>query len=93
MFFPPTVYAMVMRWTEYRTDSGRWSKTKNNLSKQTFDSKQLTCFFSCRFMHERRYTMPTQYGQYPYRVTVVSPDGTERKVYELSYFDEGNEIK
>lgn len=85
MFFPTNIFADVMSWTEYRTKSGRWSKTKIKLNKKTFDSKQLSCFFSCRFNRERRYTTPTRYGLYPYRVTVVSPDGTERRVYTFSY--------
>ena len=85
MFFPTNIFADVTRWTEYRTESGRWSKTRHQLSKQAFNSKQLPCFFSCRFNNERRYTTPTQYGLYPYRVTVVSHDGTERRVYTFSY--------
>lgn len=38
-------HANIKHWTEYRTESGRWSKIKHDMEKLEFDSLQLRYFF------------------------------------------------
>lgn len=51
-----------------------------------FKPYNLRNFFSAKFPGERReYTYFSQ-GYLPYRVTVPSPDGSERRVYTFEYY-------
>lgn len=51
-----------------------------------FKPYNLRNFFSAKFPGERReYTYFSQ-GYLPYRVTVPSPDGNERRVYTFEYY-------
>ena len=80
------------RWTEYRTPSGRWSKVRHNEGTEDFKPHNLRNFFSAKFPGEQRqYTYFAQ-GYLPYRVTVPSPDGSERRVYKFDYYTGPREI-
>lgn len=81
-----TTHAIVARWTEYRTASGRWSKVRHDETEVDFKPHNLRNFFDAQFPGERR-----EYGYFeqallPFRVTVPSPDGSERTVYEFAYY-------
>lgn len=81
-----TTHAHVTRWTEYRTPSGRWSKVRYNETEKDFKPHNLRYFFDAKFPGERREYAYTSYGYLPRRVTVPSPDRSERRVYEFAYY-------
>lgn len=87
-----TTHATVTRWTEYRTPSGRWSQVRHDETVQDFKPHNLRNFFDAQFPGERRqYTYFSQ-GYLPYHVTVPSPDGSERTVYEFAYYTSPREV-
>lgn len=87
-----TTHAKVTQWTEYHTPSGRWSKVRHGETVEDFKPHNLRYFFDAKFPGERRqYTCFSQ-GYLPYRVTVPSPDGSERRVYHFSYYTGPREI-
>ena len=87
-----TTYATVTRWTEYRTPIGRWSRVQHFKGERVYAPHNLSHFFSLHFPGERRqYTYFAQ-GYLPYRVTVPSPDGTQRSVYVFDYYTGPREI-
>ena len=88
MRFKDSTKATVTRWTEYRTQSGRWSKVKYDLEESDYTSAALTRFFSWRMPRERRQYAYFREGYLPYRVTVPSPDGTMRHVHSFRYWTE-----
>lgn len=82
-----TTHAIVTNWTEYRTPGGRWSQVRHDETEEDFKPHNLRNFFDVKFPGERRqYTYFSQ-GYLPYRVTVTSPDGSERRIYEFEYYD------
>ena len=87
-----TTYATVTRWTEYRAPSGRWSKVRYNEGTEDFKPHNLSHFFSIHFPGERRQYGYFAQGYLPYRVTVPSPDGTQRSVYTFDYYTGPREI-
>lgn len=80
-----STHAHVTRWTEYRTQSGRWSEVKHDLEELYFDAAQLRRFFSIRFRRERREYAYFEQGYLPCRVTTVSPALDMRYVYKFTY--------
>lgn len=78
-----TTYAMVTRWTECRTPSGRWSRVQHFKGESVYAPHNLSHFFSLHFPGERRQHTYFAQGYLPRRVTVSSPDGTQRSVYDL----------
>ena len=87
-----TTYATVTRWTEYRTPSGGWSKVRHDESEEDFKPHNLRYFFDAKFPGERREYSYFSQGYLPYRVTVPSPDGSERRVYRFDYYTGPREI-
>ena len=87
-----TTYATVTRWTEYRTPSGRWSKVRHDETEKDFKPYNLRNFFDAQFPGERREYSYFSQGYLPYRVTVPSPDGTERRVYRFDYYTGPREV-
>lgn len=87
-----TTCAIVTRWTEYRTASGRWSKVRCDEIEEDFKPHNLRYFFDAKFPGERRGYAYTQYGYLPVSVTVPSPDGNERSVYKFAYYTGPREI-
>ena len=45
MWFNKNTHANIKHWTEYHTESGRWSKIKHDMEEIEFDSLQLQYFF------------------------------------------------
>ena len=87
-----TTHAIVTQWTEYRTTSGRWSRIRHNETEEDFKPHNLRNFFNAQFPGERRqYTYFSQ-GYLPHRVTVPSPDGSERRVYTFEYYTGPREV-
>jgi len=87
-----TTHAIVTRWTEYRTTSGRWSRIRHDVTEEDFKPHNLRYFFDAKVPGERRqYTYFSQ-GYLPYRVTVPSPDGSERCVYTFEYYTGPREV-
>nr|DAT67095.1 MAG TPA: hypothetical protein [Caudoviricetes sp.] len=80
-----TTHAIVTSWTEYRTPSGRWSRVRYDETTKDFKPHNLRYFFSAKFPGERRDYGYFEQGYLPRRVTVPSPDGSERRVYRFSY--------
>lgn len=87
-----TTYATVTRWTEYRTPSGRWSQARHDVTKEVFRPYNLAFFFDAKFRGERREYTHFEQDYLPYRVTVPSPDGSERRVYKFQYYTGPREI-
>jgi len=87
-----TTYAMVTRWTEYRTPSGRWSRVRYNETQEDFKPHNLSFFFQDKFPGERRQYAYFREGYLPRRVTVPSSDGTQRSVYTFDYYTGPREI-
>lgn len=87
-----TTHAIVTCWTEYRTPSGRWSKVRHNETEEDFKPHNLAFFFDAKFPGERREYGYFSQGYLPYRVTVPSPDGSERRVYHFTYYTGPREI-
>lgn len=87
-----TTYAMVTRWTEYRTPSGRWSRVQHFKGESVYEPHNLSHFFSIPFPGERRQYAYFAQGYLPRRVTVPSPDGTQRSVYTFDYYTGPREI-
>lgn len=85
-------HATVTRWTEYRTTSGRWSRVRHDETVEDFKPHNLRYFFSAKFPGERREYGYFEQGYLPCRVTVPSPDGSERRVYRFSYYTGPREI-
>jgi len=81
-----TTYATVTRWTEYRTPSGRWSKVQHFKGESVYAPHNLS-----HFPGERRQYAYLAQG-YCRRVTVPSPDGTQRRVYTFDYYTGPREI-
>lgn len=81
-----TTHATVTRWTEYRTPSGRWSTVRHNETEEEFKPHNLRNFFDAKFRGERREYDYFAQGYLPSRVTVPSPDRSERRVYEFAYY-------
>lgn len=81
-----TTYATVTRWTEWRTPSGRWSRVRHDETAEDFKPHNLAFFFGAKFPGERRKYGCFEQGYLAHRVTVPSPDGTERRVYEFDYY-------
>lgn len=81
-----TTHAKVTQWTEYRTPSGRWSKVRHDETVEDFKPHNLRYFFDAKFPGERREYGYFSQGYLPYRVTVPSPDGSERRVYRFDYY-------
>lgn len=81
-----TTHAIVTRWTEHRTPSGRWSKVRHGETEEDFKPHNLAFFFGAKFPGERREYGYFEQGYLPYRVTVPSPDGSERTVYKFAYY-------
>lgn len=81
-----TTYATVTKWTEYRTPSGRWSRVRHDETTEDFKPHNLRNFFDAKFRGERREYAYTEHGYLPRRVTVPSPDRSERRVYKFTYF-------
>lgn len=75
----------VVKWTEYRLPSGRWSTVRHNEKHAQFTDAMLSNFFSFRFPRERRQYAHFQQGYLPHRVTVPDPDNTSRTVYIFDY--------
>ena len=87
-----TTHAAVTRWTEYRTPSGRWSKVRHDEMVEDFKPHNLRYFFDAKFPGERREYTYTTHGYLPVSVTVPSPDGSERTVYEFAYYTGPREV-
>ena len=87
-----TTYAHVTRWTEYRTPSGRWSTVRHDETEEDFKPHNLSFFFAAKVHGERRQYSYFKEGYLPYRVTVPSPDGSERRVYKFQYYTGPREI-
>ena len=87
-----TTHATITQWTEYRTPSGRWSKVRHDETTEGFKLYNLRNFFDARFPGERREYNYFSQGYLPYRVTVPSPDGSERRVYKFAYYTGPREI-
>ncbi len=87
-----TTYATVTEWTEYRTPSGGWSKVRHDETTKDFKPHNLDFFFQAEFPGERRQYSYFSQGYLPYRVTVPSPDGRERRVYHFNYYTGPREI-
>lgn len=87
-----TTYATVTRWTEHRTTSGRWSKVRHDVTEEDFQPHRLRYFFDATFPGERREYVYFSQGYLPYRVTVPSHDGSERRVYKFQYYSGQREI-
>ena len=83
--FKESTYAKVTYWTEFRTPSGRWSRVRHELKEHVYDSTSLESFFSSKMMGERWRRAHFREGYLPYRVTVSSPDNSERVVYLFDY--------
>lgn len=87
-----TAYATVTKWTEYRTSSGRWSTVRHDETVEDFKPHNLCYFFDAKFPGERRSYAYTEHGYLPRRVTVPSPDGSERRVYHFDYYTDQREV-
>ena len=87
-----TTYAKVTRWTEYRTDSGRWSRVRHDETQEDFKPHNLSFFFGAKFPGERCQYGYFSQGYLPHRVTVPSPDGTQRSVYTFNYYTGPREV-
>ena len=87
-----TTHAIVTKWTEYRTPSGGWSKVRHGETKEDFKPHNLRYFFDAKFPGERREYSYFSQGYLPYRVTVPSPDGIERRVYKFAYYTGPREL-
>lgn len=87
-----TTYATVTRWAEYRTPSGRWSKVQHFKGESVYTPHNLSHFFSIHFPGEQRQYAYFAQGYLPRRVTVPSPDGTQRRVYTFDYHTGPREI-
>lgn len=87
-----TTHAIVTRWTEYRTSSGRWSQVRHDVIEEDFKPHNLRNFFDAKFHGERRGYAYTSYGYLPVSVTVPSPDGSERTVYKFAYYTGPREV-
>ena len=87
-----TTYATVTQWTEYRTPSGRWSRVRHAETQKDFKPHNLSFFFGAKFPGERRQYGYFSQGYLPRRVTVPSPDGSERRVYCFQYYMGPREI-
>lgn len=87
-----TTHAHVTRWTEYRTPSGRWSAVRHDVTNSDFAPCNLRNFFSAKFPGERRKYAYFEQGYLPRRVTVPSPDGSERRVYQIDYYTGPREV-
>jgi len=87
-----TTHAKVTRWTEYRTPSGGWSNVRHNETKQYYKPYMLRNFFDTKFPGERRECAYFAQGYLPRRVTVPSPNGTERRVYLFEYYTGPREL-
>mgnify|MGYP001737893569 CR=1 FL=1 len=81
-----TTYVTITRWTEYCTPSGRWSQVRHEVTEEVFTLYNLHNFFSAKCPGERREYNYFSQGYLPYRVTVPSPDGSERRVYKFQYY-------
>lgn len=87
-----TTHATVTRWTEYRTPGGRWSKVRHDETEEDFKPHNLRYFFDAQFSGERREYSYFEQGYLPRRVTVPSPDRSERRVYKFAYYTGPREI-
>lgn len=87
-----TTCATVTKWAEYRTPSGRWSKVRYDESKEDFKPHNLRYFFSAKFPGEQREYGYFEQGYLPCRVTVPSPDNSERRVYKFAYYTGPREV-
>ena len=87
-----TTYATVIRWTEYRTPSGRWSKVRHGEVSEDFKPHMLRNFFETKFPGERRQYGYFREGYLPRRVTVPSPDRDARRVYLFFYYTGPREV-
>lgn len=87
-----TTHAIVTQWTEYRTPSGRWSRVRHDETEKDFKPHNLAFFFGAKLPGERREYGYFEQGYLPYRVTVPSPDGSERRVYKLAYYTGPREV-
>ena len=88
MWFNKKTHADIKHWTEYRTESGRWSKIKHDMEEIEFDSLQLQYFFDWVPKGQRITRAYFREGYLPWRVTVPSPYGTMRRVYIFNYWTE-----
>ena len=87
-----TTHATVTKWTEYRTPSGRWSRVRYDETTEDLKPHNLRYFFSAKFPGERREYGYFEQGYLPRRVTVPSPDGSERRVYTFEYYSGPREV-
>lgn len=87
-----TTHATVTHWTEYRTPGWRWSKVRYNETTEDFKPHNLDLFFQAKFPGERREYGYFEQGYLPRRVTVPSPDGSERHVYRFAYYTGPREV-
>ena len=87
MYIRNSTHAIITRWEEYRTPSGRWSKVKHNEEVVQADAgaAYLRKFFAIRMRGERWEFAYFEQGYLPCRITSPSPDGTMRYVYILEY--------
>lgn len=81
-----TTHAIVTRWTEYRTPSGRWSRVRHNETTEDYKPHMLRNFFSAKFPGERRQYGYFREGYLPRRVAVPRPGKDVRRVYLFSYY-------
>ena len=58
------IFVVAERWTESRTPSGRWSKSKEDYYVKLFDRSQFDMFLADRWKGERRsgYTDTSPHG-------------------------------
>nr|DAJ48617.1 MAG TPA: hypothetical protein [Caudoviricetes sp.] len=87
-----TTHACVRSWIEFRTKSGRWSRVRHGEVYMQYTPHQLRNFFSAKFPGERREHSYSEHGYLPCRVTVPSPYGRERRVYEFDYYTGPREV-
>lgn len=85
MWFNKSTHATVKHWTEYRTASGRWSKTKHDMEEMQFDSLQLQYFFDWHPSGQRITRAYFEQGYLPWCVTVPAPGRMMRHVYLFNY--------
>lgn len=87
-----TTHAVVTQWTEYRTPSRRWSTIRHDETVEDFKPHNLRNFFDAKFPGERREYGYFEQGYLPRRVTVPSPDNSERHVYRFAYYTGPREV-
>lgn len=83
------IFVIAERWTERRTDSGRWSKVREDYYIQLFTRSEFYTFLRDQWPGERRsgYTY-TRHGYFPTRVTVPNPFADYRSVTEFTFSDQ-----